>query len=191
MTNLYLLALLPPEDLSRQIHEIRLECAEKFGVQKSLKIPVHISLYRPFRVEEAFEKHLIRLLTSAASGLKAFEQTLENFEAFDMHAVVIHAKKNQGITALHSAIASVFKKNEIDKLPPGNKNFPFRPHVSIAYRDILPEIFPQIWEEYKDRKFKRHFRVNHFSLLKHDETQWNLFKDFKLSDTVQQTELFD
>lgn len=190
MTNLYLLAILPPEDLSRQIHEIRVQCAEKFGVQKALKPPVHITLYRPFKAVEAFENKLIRLIHSAASGLKPFHQDLENFEAFDMHAVVIRASKNSGITALHRSIASVFRKNEIDKLPAGKNSLPFRPHLTIAYRDILPEVFPMIWEEYKDLKFKRSFKADHFSLLKHDGTQWNLLEDFKLSSYVEQTELF-
>ncbi|MEJ7692226.1 2'-5' RNA ligase family protein [Daejeonella sp.] len=190
MTSLYLIAILPPEDLSRQIHDIRLQCAEKFGVQKALKPPVHITLYRPFKIEDAFEGRMIRLLQSLASGLQPFRQDIENFEAFDSHAVVIRALKNPEIMRLQRAVASVFRKNEIDRQSPGSKNLPFRPHLTVAYRDILPEVFPMIWNEYKDARFKRAFTVEHFSLLKHDGEKWNRINDFKLSQMVRQPELF-
>ncbi len=191
MQSLYLIAVLPPDDLSRQIHEIRLHCADKFGVQKALKPPVHITLYRPFKMEDTFEGRMLRLLQSAASGLHPFRQDLENFEAFDMHAVVIRALKNPEIMKLQRAVASVFRRNEIDKKVPGTKSLPFRPHLTIAYRDILPEVFPMIWEEYKDVRFKRSFTLDHFSLLKHDGKQWHRINDFKLSMIVRQVELFD
>lgn len=191
MNSLYLIAILPSEDLSRQIHEIRVQCSEKFGVQKALKPPVHITLYRPFKIEDAFESRMIRLLSSAGSGLNPFRQELENFEAFDIHTIVIRASKNPGIMKLQRAVASVFRKNEIDKLPLGSKNMAFRPHVTIAYRDILPEVFPLIWQEYKDVRFKKSFTADHFSLLKHDGKQWNKISDFKLSLAVIQPELFN
>ncbi|WP_276346409.1 2'-5' RNA ligase family protein [Daejeonella sp. JGW-45] len=191
MQSLYLIAVLPPEDLSNQIHEIRVHCAEKFGVQKALKPPVHITLYPPFKMEETFEARMFRLLQSAGSGLHPFKQELENFEAFDMHAVVIRALKNAEIMKLQRAVASVFRRHEIDKKPAGAKRLPFRPHLTIAYRDILPEVFPMIWEEYKDARFKRSFMLDHFSLLKHDGKQWRRISDFKLSMMMRQAELFD
>lgn len=190
MTGLYLIAILPPEDLSRQINETRLQCAEKFGVQKALKPPVHITLYRPFRIEDAFESRMISLLQSSVSGFQPFRQDIENFEAFDTHAVVIRALKNPEIMKLQRAVASVFRKNEIDKQAPGSKNLPFRPHLTIAYRDIQPEVFPLIWDEYKDSRFKRTFTVDHFSLLKHDGKKWNRINDFRLTQMVKQAELF-
>ncbi len=190
MSSLYLIAILPPEDLSRQINEIRVQCSEKFGVQKALKPPVHITLYRPFKMEDAFETKMCRLLQSVAAGLEPFRQELENFEAFDMHAVVIRALKNPQMMKLQRSVASIFRKNEIDKLPPGTKNLAFRPHVTIAYRDILPEVFPLLWQEYKDAHFKRNFTNDNFSILKHDGKQWNKVRDFKLCGHGSQLGLF-
>jgi 2'-5' RNA ligase len=190
MQSLYLVAILPPEDLACQIHEIRLHCAAKFDIEKALKPPVHITLYQPFKMDEAFEPKLRRLLQSAASGLQPFKQDLENFEAFDMHAVVIRALKTPDIMKLQRAVASVFRKNELEKKSLPTKKLPFRPHLTIAYRDIPPEVFPLIWNEYKDARFKRSFTLDHFSLLKHDGKQWNKINDFKLSLAVIQTKLF-
>lgn len=190
MAALYLIAILPPEDLSRQIHEIRVQCSEKFGIQKALKPPVHITLYRPFKMDGSFESKMLRLLQAAVSGNRPFRQELENFEAFDMHAVVIRALKNPELINLQRAVASVFRKSNIDKLPPGSRSTSFRPHLTIAYRDILPEVFPLIWQEYKDARFKRSFTVDHFNLLKHDGKQWNVIADIKLRGVNVQGNLF-
>lgn len=184
MTNLYLLALMPPPELSGQIHEIRLECAEKFGVKKALRPPVHITLYRPFHMETAFEQPLIRLLHQAGSALQSFEQELENFGSFNTQVVYINALMNPGLVELHQSIVGVFRKHQID--PKGNKgNHAFHPHLTIAYRDVLPEVFPLIWKEYNDRKFKRSWYADHFTLLKHDQTQWIPLENFNMKAADQ------
>ncbi|SKB37407.1 2'-5' RNA ligase family protein [Daejeonella lutea] len=190
MSSLYLIAILPPADLSSQINEIRVQCSEKFGVRRALEPPVNISLYRPFKMEQAFESKMCRMLQSVASGFEPFRQDLENFEAFDMNAVVIRALKNPQMMKLQRSVASIFRKNKLDKQPAGSKNLAFRPHVAIAYRDILPEVFPMLWQEYKDVRFKRNFTNDQFSILKHDGKEWNKIQDFKLSGQKGQLDLF-
>jgi 2'-5' RNA ligase len=182
MPGLYLLAVLPPKQLSEEINEIRIECSEKFGVKKALKPPVHITLYRPFHMEISFEKQMIRLLHQATSHLQPYDQQLENFGSFNLDVIYIHALKNQVITDLHQAIVSVFRKHPVD---PQKKSSAFSPHITIAYRDVLPQVFPLIWNEYKDRKFKRKFWADHFTLLRHDGVQWNRVEDFKLMGPEQ------
>ena len=56
------------------------------------------------------------------------------------------------ITELHQAIVFVFRKHPFDSQ---KKSSTFSPHITNTYRDVLSQIFPQIWNEYKDRKFKR------------------------------------
>ena len=56
------------------------------------------------------------------------------------------------ITELHQAIVFVFRKHPFDSK---KKSSIFSPHITSTYRDVLSQIFPQIWNEYKDRKFKR------------------------------------
>lgn len=190
MSNLYLLAILPPLQLSEEIHQIRLECSEKFGVMKALRPPVHITLYRPFRAEEAFEKQLIRLLGPGTADIPPFTQKLENFGSFSNKVVFINALKTPELISLHKAIVSIFRKNHIDRQEEKQTSQAFSPHITIAYRDVLPEVFPKIWQEYKDRRFKRNFTADHFTLLKHDKVKWNPIKDFTLGSSGDQPSLF-
>ncbi|HYK77004.1 MAG TPA: 2'-5' RNA ligase family protein [Daejeonella sp.] len=179
MSSLYLLGILPPARLSEQIHQIRLECSRKFGVQKALRPPVHITLYPPFWSEDAFEKQLILLLNLQTAQLSPFKQVLENFGAFQPRVVFIRAHPNQALLNLHQSIIELFQKHPIDKREQ-HKQGAFHPHITIAYRDVLPEIFPLIWQDYKDRKFKHSFNVKKYALLKHDGLKWHVLESFKL-----------
>lgn len=180
MRHLYLLALLPPKDLSEEIHSIRVECAEKFGVQKALRPPVHITLYRPFHVEQDFEGELIRLLEQGTRGLPSFVQDLENFGSFKSQVVFINALKSPQLMLLREAIVSVIRHNHLDKQLDKQKDQPYHPHITIAYRDIPADLFPAIWGEYKDRHVNFRFTADHFTLLKHENSNWNVTRDFKL-----------
>lgn len=123
-------------------------------------------------------------MKSVGHTVKPFVQELENFHEFNSQTVCIRALKNAELNILRQSLISVFRKHRID--PKETKSsLPFIPHVTIAYRDVLPEVFPLIWEEYKDRKFKKHFYADRFSLLKHDTRQWNVLEEFKLLRTEQ------
>lgn len=184
MKSLYLLAILPPTDLSAQIDSIRKECSEKFEVYKALKPPVHITLYRPIFMEESFEKKFSTLMKEIGYSVKPFVQKLENFDEFNSQVVCIKALKNPELINLRQSIVSVFRKHRIDpKETTGS--LPFIPHITIAYRDVLPEVFPLVWHEYKDRKFKKQFLIDHFTLLKHDKKQWNILENFNFLKAEQ------
>src|SRR4051812_7649454 len=93
MKNLYLIAILPPEQLSEQIDSIRHECAERYHVKAGLKPPVHITLFRTFFLETHLEDYLLKLLLPVTDN-QPFEQELDNFNSFNMHALYICAIKN-------------------------------------------------------------------------------------------------
>ncbi|MFD2164377.1 2'-5' RNA ligase family protein [Paradesertivirga mongoliensis] len=177
---LYLTAILPPAELSEQIDDIRKELSERYNIYAALKPPVHITLYRPLNIEQSNESTLIKLLRPVGFNHRPFTQELLNFDCFNIQTLFITVVKNPLLSALQKDVAAVFNKNKIDpKEVKGNTSF--HPHVTIAYRDIPPEIFPEIWDELKNRKFKRSFPVDHYSLLKHDGKKWQVFKDFALS----------
>lgn len=170
---------MPPAQLSEQIDEIRQELSDRYKIYAGLKPPVHITLFRPVNIEESTEVSLVKLLKPVCFNHKPFTQELLNFESFNIQTLFIKAVKHPFLGALQKDITAVFNKNKIDpKEVKGNTTF--HPHVTIAYRDIPPEVFPEIWNELKNRKFKRSFTVDRFSLLKHDGKKWQIFEEFKL-----------
>lgn len=178
--SLYLTAILPPSLLSEEIHDIRKEISERFSVFKALKPPVHITLYKPVSIDENTESRLIKLLRPVASSHSPFMQQLENYESFNNQTLYIRAVKSPELSALQKDIASVFNRNKIDPQPVKSKSS-FTPHITIAYRDVSPEVFVSLWEDFKNRKFRRNYQTESFSILKHDGSQWNVLEEFRLS----------
>jgi len=186
--SLYLTAILPPEELSEQIDEIRKEFSERYNIFAALKPPVHITLYRPVNMDESLEQHLIKQLKPVRYNHNPFTQELLNFDSFNIQTLYITAVKNPLLSALQKDISAVFTKNKIDpKEVKGNTAF--HPHLTIAYRDIPPDVFPAIWNELKNRKFKRSFLLDRFTLLKHNGKKWEVLEEFPLQKP-QNLELF-
>ncbi|MDF3077698.1 MAG: hypothetical protein K0S09_1587 [Sphingobacteriaceae bacterium] len=190
MESIYLLAILPPEELSAQINEIRQECSEKFKVYKGLKPPVHITLFRTFTMDNSLEKHLHKLLMPVTHSHHPFEQQVENFDCFNSHVLYIRVLKTEALSAMQREISAIMNKSKIDPRETKTGNTLFTPHITIAYRDIPPETFPLMWEEYQNRKFKRSFTVDRFTLLKHDFKKWNVLEEFRLAEAREELRLF-
>ncbi|RZK89634.1 MAG: hypothetical protein EOO98_10095 [Pedobacter sp.] len=58
-----------------------------------------------------------------------------------------------------------------------NNRLKFNPHVTLAFRDVKPEVCRQIIAAFKDRTFKRKFIVSGFSVYKHNGKRWQPFKE--------------
>lgn len=182
MKHNYLIAILPPPDLSQLIDDIRKTCSEKFQVYKALRPPVHITLLFLQNLDDAFEPQLISSL-EAARNFKPFTQKLENYDAFVGNKVVfIKATINKEITTLYRNIKKIL--GDTVKEPKSQ----ITPHITIAYRDLKDQ-FPQIYAEYKNKSFEASFPVDHFTLLKHDRIRWNILRDYKAKPDDQQLEL--
>jgi 2'-5' RNA ligase len=179
MKSLYLTAILPPEELTQQIDEIRKECAVRFNVKAALKPPVHITLYKPIKLEADREKELLQILQGIKRNHEPFKVELENFDTFNSTVVYIRVLKNQGLWNLEHEIKKAYKDRGIDT-EEESSNKAYHPHITIAYRDIPRATFPVMWTAYKNKKFKRNFMASHFTLLKHNGEKWLPLQNFDL-----------
>jgi 2'-5' RNA ligase len=181
MKHNYLIAILPPHELSLQIDEIRKACSEKYKVYKALRPPVHITLLFLKNLDDTFEQQLINSL-EAARNFRPFTQNLENYDAFVANEVVfIKAAVNKEITTLYRNIKKIL--GDAAKEPRSQ----ISPHITIAYRDLKDQ-FPHIYAEYKSKSFQASFQVNHFTLLKHDRIRWNILRDYEAKPGDQHLE---
>ena len=182
MKHNYLIAILPPPELSLQIDEIRKACSEKYKIYKALRPPVHITLLFLKNLDDTFEPKLINSL-EAARNFSPFTQKLENYDAFVRNEVVfIKATINKEITTLYRNIKKIL--GDAAKEPRSQ----ITPHITIAYRDLKDQ-FSQIYAEYKNKSFEASFPVDHFTLLKHDRIRWNILRDYVAKPGDQQSEL--
>lgn len=183
MKQRYLIAILPPLALTEAIDQIRRACAQKFKVYKALKPPVHITLQFIRSLEESYEEQLINSL-SGARNFKPFVQQLDDFSGFqNAKAVYIAGIKNKELDNLYKQIkvyTEAFSKDSFGSLTP---------HLTIAYRDVSSVLYQEILAYYKNESFHAEFVVNHFSLLKHDGSRWNILKHYESQPRPRQLEL--
>lgn len=56
--------------------------------------------------------------------------------------------------------------------------------MTIAYRDLSPEMFKQAWNEYKHKPFDETFEADAIYLLQHDLKKWNIIATHNLKQEV-------
>ncbi|MBC6111264.1 2'-5' RNA ligase family protein [Pedobacter fastidiosus] len=175
MENLFLVCLVPPLSVVEDIDVIRNEIAAQFNVHESLKRPAHITLYNPVKLsskeqEEGFFKKL-----DEAVFAPPFTQVLKNFNSFPPHTIFIDVDHNEGIMNLQAEIKKALKPMALLEKADQPK---FNPHLTIAFKDVKPAVYPLIMDKYKERKFQRTFEVNGFSVYKHIDKIWQPFKEY-------------
>ena len=178
MKSLYLIAILPPPEVAQRIDDIRKECSEKYQVFKALKPPVHITLYKPVWIDSDRETLLIESMRSVRTQNRAFTVQIENFARFDKRVLYLKALTNPEIVVLQHQIAGVFRDQGFDKDAKTEQHY--HPHFTLAYRDVTPEKFDEMWKEYQNRTFSENFAVDQFSILKHDGKKWQVLENLPL-----------
>lgn len=175
-------AIMPPTALASEIHQLRLEFSEKYGFVKSLKPPVHITLFAPFSISllmaARFEQQ-VQQLQPWASTCPSFDVSLDGFGFFNNpnHPVVfINVEEQLILQQLHASFLEEFTAITGMRFP----QMPFRPHITIGYRDVTPAAFPAIRAEYTTRPYTATFTCKSLCLWKHNRTNWQTIQEFTL-----------
>jgi methylated-DNA-[protein]-cysteine S-methyltransferase len=172
----YMIALMPPPDLSEEIHNIRKEFSEKYNCIKALAPPVHITLQAPFKMDAGMEQAVIDILNPIAYYQEPFEVKMENFGAFpDNKVVFIAVEKHAVLRTFQRNLVSRLKKAEV---PAVNYSMSFHPHITIGYRDIPAEHYEAARAEYEEKHFRGNFRAGSFFLWKRVNNKWTVLHEF-------------
>ena len=177
---LYLIALVPHEELREQVKELKLEMKERYHASHALKAPAHITLQMPFRRDEEFEETLTRELDLFAAGQKSFKIEINGFDAFPPRVLFLKIDNHSAVIDLHSDLQPVLREN----LGLSDKEIMdrFHPHLTIATRDLSKKMFHKAWPEFKERKFRATFTADRLHLLKHNGKNWDFYQEFGFGD---------
>ena len=175
-TNLYLIALIPPEKLRDRVRKLKMEMNDTYNASHALKAPAHITLQMPFRREPGFENRLTDELRKFSHSRHPFTVNLERFDAFPPRVIFIRIADHSPIEELHASLKSLLR----DQLQFPDKELmeEIHPHMTIATRDLSKKMFHKAWPEFKDREFEATFTADHLHLLKHTGKHWGFFREF-------------
>jgi 2'-5' RNA ligase len=178
---LYFIAILPPPELAEKVQAIKKEFVEKYDSKEAYRRPAHFTLQAPFEMPEADEEAIIPPLLSFAKHQQAFTVRLADFNHFRDDVIFIDVEDPSEMKSLHQNLIS-FLQNELDFTDGMIKDKNFRPHMTVAYRDLSTKQFHQAWAAFSSRSFDSFFKVNSFFLLKHDDKQWQPLQEFNFGD---------
>jgi len=171
---LYFIAVIPPADICEIVTNIKQDFANRFKSKHALKVIPHITLKSPFRLPESSHASLMKWLIGLKIMVQPFQQELRDFGCFaNNRTPVIYIKPvaNKSLNDLHEQVMLQFKK-VFTQFEPVNAELNYKPHMTVAYRDLVQEEFIKAWNEYKDRSFSSIFELNSFWLLQHVQKRW-------------------
>ncbi|MFN3996747.1 2'-5' RNA ligase family protein [Algoriphagus sp.] len=170
----YFLALVPPADILEKAHNIKLLIRDEFGIKYALKSPPHITLKMPFSYNEAKEMILEKKLSDFLKGQDRFLVKIQGVGTFGNRVIFLKIEKTPELELLQSSLKTFCKKelNLIDELSDRN----YHPHLTVAFKDLKPNQFAEVYDLVKENSFFAEFFVDDLVVLKRMDQKWTLDK---------------
>ncbi len=165
---LYFVALLLPEDLSREITRLKLDIKKRFNSQHALNSPPHITLLMPFRPETKNLPELHTIIKNFAKQYRPFDVQLNHISHFGDRVIFIDVKKESYLFNVQDKLETLARNTPKLFNYSGQKRT-FRPHISLAFRDLTADNFHRAIAALKNLKFEQTFSVEGIHLLKKEE----------------------
>ncbi len=153
---------------------------EQFDCSVALRSPAHITLIPPFWMNEVLENKLQYAISNFSLQQISFEITLKNFASFKLKVIYVDVLLNQSLQTLHFKLQEFLANDNLFPIKPEDR--PFRPHVTIATRDLHKKAFYQAWEIFKKKKYETTWLANNISLLRHNQKKWDVIFTSQFSD---------
>ncbi|PSN20394.1 2'-5' RNA ligase [filamentous cyanobacterium CCP5] len=182
----YFVALLPPDSLQQEIQAIKREFQTRYGSKAALKSPPHITLYPPFLWPHHADSLLHQALQVFAAQIDPVFIELSGFGAFPPRVIYVDVLETPALMELQpilrdhleQTIGIVNQRYFPGSDPPPSQQRRFIPHMTVAFRDLKPASFRQVWPEFEHRSFQASFWVPELTLLIHDGQRWQIAQNF-------------
>lgn len=176
---LYFIALVPDEPTYSEVRQFKTEIKDQFDSKAALRSPPHITLHMPFQWKEEKEEVLISSLNKLTSSHSSFKVRLDNFGAFPPRVVYVDVIASAPLSKLHLSIQKL-ARSDWHIYPKTSNSRPFRPHMTIAFRDLKKQVFFDAWKEFEQREYQSGFTASNLCLLKHNGKSWDVFNQSPL-----------
>jgi 2'-5' RNA ligase len=176
MTSLYFIAIIPDEQLRKEVTDFKNFMTANYSSKAALTSPPHITLYPPFKIESIKENIIIDSLHDFVKGKAPFSVSLNGFGCFKPRVIYIRPEYSIELNNLQKQLL-LHLTTTVELGNPQNE-WPYNPHMTIANRDLQKKLFYEAWEIFHSRKFFRKFPVESIFLLKHNGKYWDILEEF-------------
>ena len=167
----FFIALLPPESIRTEVTEIKQYFKEHYQSTAALRSPPHITLQAPFQWSLSQIPQLHQQLKTFIQPYSPLPITLSGFAAFSPRVIFIDVHRTPELVTLQRELSDHLQRT-LQIEDPKAKTRTFRPHMTVAFRDLSVKSFKLAWPEFRDRAYERQFRATDLTLLSHDGRRW-------------------
>jgi 2'-5' RNA ligase len=176
----FFMALLPPQPIQDYASNIKQYFADRYASQAALRSPPHITLQSPFEWTNSDMLRLEEALAEFAIACPPIPITLEGFAAFPPRVIYINVLKTPALLTLQYDLSN-YCESKLGIIDPVNKQRPFAPHLTVAFRDLTKPNFKAAWPEFQNQSVHFEFMATQITLLLHSSQQWTVYRDFPFS----------
>jgi 2'-5' RNA ligase len=175
----FFIALLPPPSVQQVANQIKDQFEQIYHSKAAKKSPPHITLQPPFEWEWQHSEQLTITLATFCQNHPTIPLILDGFGAFKPRVIYINVLSNPVILTVQKDLSD-YLETELKIVDPRAKNRPFRPHLTVAFRDLKKSAFKEAWPIYQEQSLNFEFTVSQLTLLLHNGKQWEVFQSFNL-----------
>lgn len=168
-TQLYFIALLPEPEIERELYQFKIDLFEKYGYKASLKSPAHITLIPPFSWPVQQAEEIKNIFLQYLVQTPTLDINIQGFDTFGDKVFYAKPICPKEIFDLQKDIFQHFQPYLSEKL---QNQFHFRPHITIANRDINSNDLPQIITDFHLKNFYRQTIISEITMFRHDGSKW-------------------
>lgn len=125
----------------------------------------------PFKWSEKKIEYLTSTLYRFFKNKSPFTIKLQDFGAFEPRVIFVKVNPDPQLSALQTELGRLMAET-LSIHNANYRNRAFRPHITIAFRDLKKSRFYQAWEYYKGQPYHAEFQASNITLLKHNGKIW-------------------
>lgn len=176
LDRLYYIALIPPQPIQDDVLEFQHIAETKFEHEVTLHSPPHITLIPPFNVSEDELKPLMEGISTALKDNHApFEANINRFYHLHNRTIMLELYKNKELDSLFNDVMLA-----VSAVTFNHNHSKFVPHITIANRDLSPDLFDKAFTYFSHIPYSRSFMCNEVVLFHFKDGKWKIVKKFML-----------
>ncbi len=165
---MYYIAWVLEGEIACEIRAKQELACERFHSCKALRSPPHVTIVPPFYHPPDREEELSDVIMRWSIKVPGFDWELSDYSHFDKRVIYARIKGPEWL--------SEYRKKLFEELNILLPKRAFRPHVTVAFRDLKREQFTPAWRYFSSQKLRAVLRQNKVSLLRHTGSKWEIIR---------------
>jgi len=166
----FFVALIPPDPWFSFFENIKKELEQRFGLRAAQRSPAHITIHRPFVWKIEKKEFLIK--SFLRFSFQSFTCRMNGYDVFEKNRVLYaRPESNEELHLLYRQFAD-FAALQWNITTEKKHNRPFHPHITLAFRDVKPDVFNQLKEIFSRRELLADIPFSSLYLLEWKSGKW-------------------